>query len=190
MNDEGRRISYFRMQFSFSTSTEICHWIFTKFFIIPFICFLINVFFLMMYNEILFSGGWGSTSSNQLYILDGAALPKIVRVSCKTLHTPRFKYGFSATLLSMPDVSPITQVSDVAWFSFLFFYYLLFYLILFDMILCASWCKLYNDKSVLIDLFCLCRLILEIVSFLVENPTLPLPLLHYPPLPLPVISLH
>ena len=126
MNDEGRRISYFRMQFSFSISTEICHWIFTKFFIIPFICFLINVFFLMMYNEILFSGGWGSTSSNQLYILDGAALPKIVRVSCKTLHTPRFKYGFSATLLSMPDVSPITQVSDVAWFSFLFFYYLLF----------------------------------------------------------------
>ena len=143
----------------------------------------------MISDVILFLGGWGSTSSNQLYILDGAALPKIVRVSCKTLYTPRFKYGFSATLLSMPDVSPITQVSVVAWFYFI--YFILFYFTVFDMILCVFWCKLYSDESVLIDLVCLCRLILEIVSILVENPTLPLPLplLHYPRLLLPVISL-
>ena len=70
-----------------------------------------------------FLGGWGSTSSNQLYILDGAALPKIVRVSCRTLHTPRFKYGFSATLLSMPDVSPITQVIRAILLSSILFDY-------------------------------------------------------------------
>ena len=45
-----------------------------------------------------------------MYVLDGAALPKIVRIPCDTLRTPRFKYGYSATLLSMPDVSPVTQV--------------------------------------------------------------------------------
>ena len=55
-------------------------------------------------------GGWGASSSNELYVLDGAALPEIVRVATKTIRIPRFKYGFSATLLSMPDTSPITQV--------------------------------------------------------------------------------
>ena len=59
-------------------------------------------------------GGWSSSpSSNELSVLDGAALPRVVRVPCVTVSTPRFKYGFSATLMSMPDVSPITQVSTI-----------------------------------------------------------------------------
>ena len=46
-------------------------------------------------------------------MLDGAALPSIVRIPTDTLRNPRFKYGFSATLLSMPDTSPLTQVKSV-----------------------------------------------------------------------------
>ena len=91
--------------------------------------FLLMFIFCAQYMlKFCFLGGWGSTSSNQLHILDGAALPKIVRVSCRTLHTPRFKYGFSATLLSMPDVSPITQV---------ILYIILLSLILFDSTRCS-----------------------------------------------------
>ena len=56
------------------------------------------------------TGGWGASSSNEIYVIDGAALPSIVRIPTVTVKRPRFKYGFSATLLSMPDTSPITQV--------------------------------------------------------------------------------
>ena len=75
---------------------------------------LISPSFLYLFPPLsLPQGGWSSSSSNELSVLDGAALPRVVRVPCVTVSTPRFKYGFSATLMSMPDVSPITQVSTL-----------------------------------------------------------------------------
>lgn len=41
-------------------------------------------------------GGWGPQGTNDVYLLDGAHLPRLSSIQVETTRKPRFKYGFTA----------------------------------------------------------------------------------------------
>eukprot|EP01038_Epipyxis_sp_PR26KG_P013960 gene13960-18724_t len=68
-------------------------------------------------------GGWGPKKKNNLYAIDGLALPSLVTIPFNTLSCPRFRYGFST--VSVPPISPdmIDHSDDVKRLSTYFLLY-------------------------------------------------------------------